>query len=402
MSEDESMQAVNKPAKNEALEEAGIRTADPASEHEHAQPEIDQAAHSGHELHDAEGELAGEEVEATSADALRFSPELREFAAAQAPTDLSAPQERLYLLLTKMFADYQKTRREQFNLWAFAIVLLLTFGFVYGSLATLYHLTHWLIPSWTDGVLYSGVFFFLLCSSLIKMMFDSEETDLKKNKAGEVERLSLGRINDILDDGAFYATLTILMGLLACQSILLYRVSDHLGFAEISTFREALVISLDNFMHGVFLDVFEMYDIHLSSAKGEKTLWSSTIFLIFRLLYDAFMLLWLYILYQRYRMRKLFKDFPKAGGVSAFTDWMERVCRQDASWLRKFVDELLFFTIAEEYLRGRFAFVRDLSHQFPSIRVDNEVRALFIDPESGEQLFEAQADEEDEGDEDET
>ena len=38
---------------------------------------------------------------------------------------------------------------------------------------------------------------------------------------------------------------------------------------------------------------------------------------------------------------------------------------------------------------GRFAFVRDLSHQFPAIRVSDEVRALFVDPESGETLFEA-------------
>ena len=319
----------------------------------------------------------------------RFAEPLKAFAQTQESGELSAPQRRIYLLLGKMFTDYQRARRQQFNLWAFLIVLLITFGFVYLSLGLAYKMTSWIIPSWSDGVLYGCVFFFLLCSSLIKLVFDSEATTLKKNREGEVERLSLGRINDIIDDGAFYATLTILMGLLACQSTLLYWTSDHLGFAGLSTFKEALMISLDNFMHGVFLDIFEMYDIHLVPATGEKTLWTSTIFLLFRLLYDAFTLLWLYLLYQRYRMRSFFRSFPEAGGVDALTSWMERVCRQDAGWLRKFADELLFFTLAEEYLRGRFTFVRDLSHQFPAIRVSDEVRALFVDPESGEALFEA-------------
>ena len=98
-------------------------------------------------------------------------------------------------------------------------------------------------------------------------------------------------------------------------------------------------------------------------------------------------MLLLYQLYQRWRLRRLFRDYYSAGADSLAT-WIEEKVADEYSWPSRFFDEFMFLALAGQYLRGNFDFVRQVSRQFPRLRVTARVRDLFLD-RKGQLLFDS-------------
>src|SRR5262249_6714605 len=117
-----------------------------------------------------------------------------------------------------------------------------------------------------------------------------------------IDGLELGRLStycDITEVGVLMVVLLVLLGL---QAGLLYGSLEHLGLPGARTLGGCWLLTLDNLCHGLFFDVFEMYDIHLGD-KGEPSVFAASVIYAFRLAYDACIAVILYDLYQRYRLR---------------------------------------------------------------------------------------------------
>ncbi len=122
---------------------------------------------------------------------------------------------------------------------------------------------------------------------------------------------------------------------------------DHAGLPGPEGWAEAVLLTLDNACHGVFLDTFELYDLHLGKTPRHNA-WSATIFYAFRLAFDAFALLCVLAAYRRYRLRRLFQGFPHdPRRVDDLLDWIESRCGDEHRWPRSYFDEFLFLMLAQ-------------------------------------------------------
>jgi hypothetical protein len=198
--------------------------------------------------------------------------------------------------------------------------------------------------------------------------------------------LHLGRLRDIFHV-ASWATNGLFLGCaFGFQWGLIYFTHDHAGLPVEGGFLESFLLTLDNLSHGVFLDTFELYGLHLG-PKVEHSWRSASVFYAFRLAFDALVLLILYGAYQRYRIGHLFWYLPHdLARPDDLLGWLDAVCQDQHKWPARFVDEFLFLVLAKEYARGNYELVRQVSRQFPWLTVARPVRNLFRDAD-GEPIF---------------
>lgn len=198
--------------------------------------------------------------------------------------------------------------------------------------------------------------------------------------------LLLGRLDTVLGWGhptAIGLYLGVLFGLfwglLSCTN-------DHGGLEIEGGFWETGLLALDCLCHGLFLDTFELYDIHIGE-KVTHTFQSATVFQLFRIGADALLLLFAFEIYQRWRMRRFFLGYPQdATRVEEVLRWMESTFADRDRWAQRFVEEVLFLALLKEYIRGNVEVVRTMSGQFPWMKTTGEVRGLFLD-EEGKEAF---------------
>jgi hypothetical protein len=223
------------------------------------------------------------------------------------------------------------------------------------------------------------------------MVLDLKQGMTKKairlQKDGEwLVRFELGRLwatCEIYEIGGALLFLAVLIGL---QAGLLYGTTDHLGLPTAATLPGCWLLTIDNLCHGVFFDVFEMYDIHLG-GKVEHSTFSATTFYAFRLSFDALVAVTIYRLWMRFRIRELVGSIPREDVTSAeLAEWIARRCGDEERWPRLFFDEFIFLLLVSEYLRSNFEMVVHLSRRFSRLEVADEVRDLFTDP-AGNPLF---------------
>ena len=320
-----------------------------------------------------------------------FSQDLQKRAGLAASMLKTEPQQKLYALLTHRLEMYHKETEK-------SLLQVIGFGLFMGSLgvlimlaalALIYMLTRWLLPTGAHhGVMYLLSVLIIGFGFIIKLVTEEEEIELKREE-GAVSTWDWGRLDTILDSVANSAICFFLGMVLAAQISLIMYHETHLGLGESISFWQATVLSLDNLLHGICLDVMEMYHITLSPLEGQRSTLTTTLFLVFRLGYDALFLMWLFMLYQRHQARELFKSYPegKQTEVEPVLRWIQESCGSPQGWIRRFTDELIFLMMAEEYLRGQDEVVRHLGEQFKRLRISDEMRALFVESETGAALI---------------
>lgn len=210
----------------------------------------------------------------------------------------------------------------------------------------------------------------------------------KRDKEGKIDTLWLGLLSEVINPGVLMGMIFLMATGMATQTALLRFTSNHLDVPAATSVWSAFLMTLKTVLH-IPLDLLELYVGPVGGPKAESpSIWSATVLNFFRVVYDGLIGVALYSTYQRWRIRKLYRTHPRSGSVEDLLAWMEQISRDKANWGRMLHDEMVFNMIAEEYLRGNYDVVRKLARQFVSIDVANEVRQLFVDPRTGELLFE--------------
>jgi len=293
----------------------------------------------------------------------------------QRAPELAEAQNILYVLVAHAVGQFHELRRARASWWSAGRVLLRilagpasTFALVAGS----YAFFHWVAPSWTGWIMLGQMGLNLLLTYLtFKFVLGRGSVFFKSDlDSRKVTGLSLGRLDHGADYRTPYTILGILLGTLAIQSAEIYFIPAHVGLSISPGLTESFLISVNNLLHGLFLDFLDHYGIHLVDAV-EHTSWSATVFLSFRIVYDTLVVVFVVMLVRRRRVRKFYD-------VKSLCAWIDQICRQQPHWWKQCPDEFVFLMLVEEYLGGRYDLVRELTHQFPGLEVSNPVRELFV------------------------
>ena len=239
----------------------------------------------------------------------------------------------------------------------------------------------------TDIGFYSMTILGVICLLAIRLLwsFPSAVTLWRRRPSQrgkpQIAGFCLGKIDQILDSRSLRLGVFSFGFLLVMQVTLLGFTRDHCGINFDGNFVTSLLLTLDNLFHGVLLDICELYGLNLA-GQIEHNYWSASFFLFFRLGYDAMVLMFVYLAWQRWTARRLLPVVP--ANSAELIRWLETGL--DKKWFQRFPCEYTFLVLVKEYLAGRYDVVRTISERFDDLSIADEVRALFVD-ERGEQVF---------------
>jgi hypothetical protein len=211
-----------------------------------------------------------------------------------------------------------------------------------------------------------------------------------RHEAGLPRALFFDRLHDTLSEDAPNGLGMLIGFVLGLQANGLYYSPDHWGLDIDGAWPECLALSVNNLFHGLLVGVADVYGWHLAPPV-KHTFWTSTLFVAFRLTYDAYFLVLVLTLWQRGKVRHL---VTAAEGLAAgpsppkLVEYLRAACHGSTAWRRSFPDEYLFLCLAEKYLDGQYEGCRILHEAFPDIKIPASVRALFVAPD-GTRLLEA-------------
>lgn len=293
--------------------------------------------------------------------------------------DRSEQQRVLYALIAHTLAEY---RSDVLSLLVAMLLLMPLCGLIgvilgFGATAGCGWLLAKLGLSKVLVVLLAVLAF--LFAKAFKQLHYEQKTSLNHSDGG-ISAFSIGRLEAIFSVAAPAMPILFLGAFLGIQTGILMFTSGHLGLPIEGTFVECCLLTLDNACHGLFFDSFELYDMYWGT-KLEHDTYSASVFLAFRLSFEAMALMFGYSVWNRYRMRHLFHDFPQEErDVNGVLKWIERSCSNKELWPNRYHDEFLLLLMAKEFINGDFDFVRKLSRELKAIQVDQEVRDLFQQP----------------------
>lgn len=312
---------------------------------------------------------------------------------------MQPPQRILYCLLVKTFQRYTGNRLELF------IALFLTPFFLVGSAGLLWFLMgvfyYLSLPfgfclgaSQNTLLLLIPMIVVLYCCSLLPIQA-STPTTLVFEQAGKASYFHMGKMGDVLDP-LWAIGFSVYTGLcIGAQVGFLYFLKDPLESGKIFDIWESILVTLDNLLHGLFLGAFESFDIRFTEPVRHST-FSAIWFFLFRLAFDAIVLLLVLQLFRRVSVRAMMKQYPyllkvvqhpaTPVHVGELTSWIEGICLAEKGWLSTFPDELIFLALASEYLKGNDSAVREFACKFSAARISPEVKQLFVD-ETGTVIF---------------
>jgi len=308
-----------------------------------------------------------------------------------APT-LSINQRTVYALTARSLNRY---RRSSFG-GAFLLVIILGLtilaGFVGGlvALSVVYGPVRLVFGYCPNLLLYLGCIAIITGSVWIRLRRHSNTVELSQVKK-RTDHFRLGRLHRVLRWERTTVVGASIGALFGAQTAALFYSSNHLGLSFDGNFVSCLMISLDNVCHGIFLDSFELWKLSVSDVDYHHTFVSATMFLIFRIMFDVFFVLVFFHYVQRSRMSQLFDRFPadRLLDPTALVNWIGSITKDDETrWHDRFTDEIIFLGIVRAYIQGDFELVRQLSHQFPQVEVDDSIREMFVDS-GGNVIFES-------------
>lgn len=300
------------------------------------------------------------------------------------------PGQRLaFALLARTLQEYRGDR-VVFILALLFIPLLFVAGLAFAVLTM--SLAAWTIALVDRGgsgsstaLLYAVPFLVLIFARGLRSLAEEAKIPFQVRE-GAIDGWRLGRLDEVFQVAA-PSTLGLFLG--CCFGFmwgLLYHAAGHTGLAIDGSLGTCFLLTLDNFLHGVLLDTCELYDLRVGEKLTHTTL-SATVFYLFRLAFDALVLLLGYELFQRWRLRRFFAGYPwDPQRVEEVLAWLEAACADRDRWPRRFFDEFVFLVLVKEYIRGHFTLVRQMSEQFSWLAVPEPVRRAFIDAE-GKAVF---------------
>jgi hypothetical protein len=298
---------------------------------------------------------------------------------------LTPAQRTFYALLHATLKNYCSDRYPLATNILLALPRLLVCAAVgYGMVWASRRMLDLLSPVAGDWVYYSLYFFltFAFVFGLGLVLIRKERgIKLQRDPEGAAKSLQLGLIETVFADNA--PSIWAVFGGFAVgvQVATLLHAPGHGGLPSVVDFKEASLLTLDNVCHGIFLYTSELYNLRFGE-KVEHSWTSGTIFYAFRVTFDAAFLYFVVTVYRRYVLRGLMKDYPAVadGDVGQLVMWIRDACGGEHQWPRMFYDEFLFLMLAAQYLRGDNDLVWQVTSNFPRVRVDKEVRELFLDP----------------------
>ena len=291
-------------------------------------------------------------------------------------------QKLVFVLLSGVLAKYSSEEQES-GLGERLLVgypVNLVVGVVMGWLAVAgsYYLTHWLIGDWSDQVIYVVAALGLICVFMFKR--DSStgavEFEVDENDESQVTGLWLGRMHEALNAQAAMsvAALGLIFG---AQAGMMMYVSNHLGAGEVVGHAESFLLALDNFCRGVFLDIFDVFQIHLGHPL-EHTVWTSTVTFLLRTAMNVLVVLSVYYTWSHLRLRHMLADLPKEPlDYPSMIEWLRTI--RGSRWCRSFYDEYIFLMATELYLDGRFEEFKEQTGRYPRLQIQNDIQRLFTD-----------------------
>lgn len=233
------------------------------------------------------------------------------------------------------------------------------------------------------GLLYLLPVGLLLVVSSFRKTGQAETIEAERN-AGILTRVKLGRLHDTFRGGCG-VTLLLIALLLGWQAALLYFAPTTCDLSFEPTAGQAWLLALDTVSLNNLIGALETFGVEV--VRRQSSVWSDTVFQIFRLAYEALAVLFVYQLYQKWKWRRLLDSLPESfAGADAFGRWVDTTCRNEQAWPRRLFDELLFLLIAGLFVRGRKDEARGLAWRFPWLRVAADVRQLFRD-QDGTDVF---------------
>jgi hypothetical protein len=288
----------------------------------------------------------------------------------------------LHALLAQSFVYYGRAFRRARNWLLLAVMPVVGAAAGLAAIAVTYFAGHWLLGDWTDVALYDVALLAAVLVGLRRWRTRDAAIRLALDATGKAhDRIVLGRLDEALELRQIRHVLAALAGLAGMQTGILYYSHDHLGLAGADSLRTCAWLTLDNVCHGVFLDVFDLYDLHLADPP-QHTAWSASIFLAFRVGYDLLFLVLIYHVYLACSVLHLTKKVPEpSGDLGAFAGWLESNCRHERSSPRRFFDEMAFLVIAASYLSDDPSVAHLLCERFPRLRLAAPIRALLVRPD---------------------
>ena len=319
-----------------------------------------------------------------------FAPDWVKSYRRSAAEPLTTNQRLVFVLLSDTIQEHRSSNHDDalsaLVVWGLIGPAMAGIGFL--LLMALYYSSHWLLGSGTDWVLYPSVGLVVAAVLAIRKDHQQMTVDFTYDNDANIRGLNLGRLHNIFErDQVPMTMLAYLAGLIGVQAGLLHYTSDHLSVGGYEDGYDGFGIAFDNLFRGIFLDVFDIYGLYVNRPV-EYTTFSATVFLIFRTSMNLLFVYSIYVLFQWFRMRGIFRGLPTSRVTSAqLTGWMNRVRRENNRWSRWYFDEFVFFLVCERFLSGNYEHVRQLTRRFPRLRVDDRIRRLFVD-DSGQLLFE--------------
>lgn len=305
------------------------------------------------------------------------------------PDDLSPNQKAICALLVNTIGEYSQGIAYYLflNSVLMTVVAVVTIAFVLGAISATYWIFRWIFGDCPTWILYLFPLTILFVTWATNDVGKDSRIELAASD-GKLEGLQLGRLHSIFSYLGLAMVMFSLSGLFVSNAMLLFLTSPHGGVQFDGYFSSSVLITIDNMCRGVFLDVFELYELRAGGIQYDYTLFAGSVLVLYRLAFDVYVIAAGIIFYRRWRMNQIFKDYPfswKVDGISPsqrrqlLVDWIESLARNEKRWYRSFADEFVFMMICEEYIRGDFVLVRRLGEQFPRLKIDDDVRALFVD-----------------------
>ncbi|WP_157369658.1 hypothetical protein [Zavarzinella formosa] len=314
---------------------------------------------------------------------------IRQHAAAKELADLRPRQRVLFALLTATLDDIHEFQKKWWLNTIVSTPLCIALGVVvvYALLDLCGLVMGWFSIVVGQWILYSYYVIPLVMGGLlglmIKNIFENNAVDFARNEKTRVAtHLDLGRLSGVLDT-YFMQAMAALFGMtVAGQIFVIHNLPDHAGLAIDGELQTSVLLTLDSICHGVFLDLFELYDISIGE-KVKHTTMSATVFFLFRTAFDAYVVIMMVIIYRRYKLKTLLAGYPAGKPtVIQLTQWLGGICNEDHSWPRNYFDEFMFLALCRYYFLDDLEFVNKASGQFPRLRITAQVRYLFTNQEN--------------------
>lgn len=306
---------------------------------------------------------------------------------AQGP--LGDGQRLLAALLTRSFEEYAKP----FNWMLVVMSIVYAGGFALICYFVLFFLGHLIAVQGSSHAanLFIGVTSGLMVLPAYALKSSFYESNVSFDfDAKRLDHLHLGRLGNFLSQGRMVIPLAVLCFVLFLHWAALHASPDVLNIEQsgrsISAI-QCLMLAVDNALRGLLLGTLEVYQKGVFPYQIELSTVAKPVFLAFRYIETGLAVIVVVGVWQRRRLLKHIRTFPGDMSAEALAQWIESLCRSTDVLHRRYGDEVLFLTIAEEYIRGNTAVVKTLTHQFNQAYVSDEVRDLFRSGEA-EPLFE--------------